>query len=250
MTLPRSLIDRIFEQITNNGYVDKWNYATQAAREFEAFVKAGKVLSPNNIFLKPSRFSRFNSLTPEDVHTLLYPAFIECRDLFEAHSARGPMNENKRRLKVFLCHAHSDEEAVHDLFRYLRREGVDAWLDKEKLLPGSDWEREIRKAVRESDVVVVCLSQDFNKAGFRQKEVRLALDAAMYQVEGEVFIIPGRLEVCDVPESLSKWQWVNLFEDGGRQKLIYALRARAESVGAALRRRRGDASGKSTSRSA
>jgi hypothetical protein len=147
------------------------------------------------------------------------------------------MPEPKRRLKVFLCHAHSDATAVRDLFRYLRREGVDAWLDKEKLLPGVDWDREIRKAVRESDVVVVCLSKNFNQEGFRQKEVRIALGAAMYKLEGQIFIIPARLEPCEVPENLSKWQWVDLFEEGGRQKLIYALRARADSVGAALRRR-------------
>ena len=68
---------------------------------------------------------------------------------------------------------------------------MDAWLDKEKLLPGADWELEIRKAVRESDVVVVCLSKQFNQAGFWQKEMRLALDTAMKKPEGEIFIIPA-----------------------------------------------------------
>jgi len=62
---------------------------------------------------------------------------------------------DKRPLKVFLCHyplqgtptrtvmpcAHSTPASPKD--------GVDAWLDKEKLLPGQDWELEIRKAVRE-----------------------------------------------------------------------------------------------------
>lgn len=38
------------------------------------------------------------------------------------------------------------------LYVRLKREGVDAWLDKEKLLPGQDWELEIRKGGRESDV--------------------------------------------------------------------------------------------------
>jgi hypothetical protein len=56
---------------------------------------------------------------------------------------------------------------------------VDVWLDKEKLIPGQDWELEIRKAVRESDVVVVFLSKQFNQPGFRQKEVRLALETEM-----------------------------------------------------------------------
>src|SRR5215216_2851296 len=88
---------------------------------------------------------------------------------------RGLMSDTKRRLKVFLCHSHSDGVAVRDLFRYLRREGVDVWLDKEKLLPGAAWDLEIRKAVRTSDVIVVCLSKKFNEAGYRQKEVRLAL---------------------------------------------------------------------------
>ena len=83
-----------------------------------------------------------------------------------------------RPLKVFLCHAHSDRDAVKALYARLKREGVDVWLDKEKLLPGADWEYEIRKAVREADVVVVCLSKQFNQDGFRQKEVRIALDAA------------------------------------------------------------------------
>jgi hypothetical protein len=118
----------------------------------------------------------------------------------------------ERPLKVFLCHAHSDKDAVKALYARLTKDGVDAWLDKEKLLPGQDWELEIRKAVREADVVVVCLSKQFNQAGFRQKEVRLALDTAMEQPEGEIFIIPARLEECDTLESLRKWHWVDLLE--------------------------------------
>ena len=107
--------------------------------------------------------------------------------------------------KVFLCYARSDIVAVRALYGRLTKDGVDAWMDKEKLLPGQDWELEIRKAVRESDIVAVCLSKQFNQAGFRQKEVRLALDAAMEQPEGEIFIIPIRMEECDTLESLKKW---------------------------------------------
>jgi formylglycine-generating enzyme required for sulfatase activity len=147
------------------------------------------------------------------------------------------MPEPKRPLKVFLSYAHADRDRVRTLYARLKREGVDVWLDKEKLLPGADWQLEIRKAVREADVVVVCLSKQFNQAGFRQKEVRLALDTAMEKPEGEIFIIPARLEECDVPESLSKWHWVDLFESDGLQRLIRALRVRADRIGAALRQR-------------
>lgn len=142
------------------------------------------------------------------------------------------MPETKRLLKVFLCHAHSDAAAVRDLYRRLVRDGVDAWLDKEKLLPGQDWELEIRKAVRSSDIVVVCLSQRFNQAGFRQKEVRLALDTAMEQPEGEIFIVPLRLEECENLGSLSKWQWVDLFEESGYRRLMLAFHEKARRIGA------------------
>ncbi len=148
------------------------------------------------------------------------------------------MTESKRPLKVFLCHAHADRDSVRGLYARLTNDGVDAWLDKAKLLPGQDWELEIRKAVREADVVVVCLSKQFNQAGFRQKEVRLALDTAMEKPEGEIFIIPARLEECDTLESLRKWHWVDLFEEDGYESLMRALQVRASNIGATLQIKR------------
>ena len=63
-----------------------------------------------------------------------------------------------RPLKVFLCHAHADRDPVRGLpaGARLTQDGVDAWLDKAKLLSEQgfdrlnlpDWELEIRKAVR------------------------------------------------------------------------------------------------------
>ncbi len=148
------------------------------------------------------------------------------------------MPTEKRPLKVFLSHAHSDAETVRALYERLTADGVDAWLDKEKLLPGQDWELEIRKGVRAADVVVVCLSKVFNQAGYRQKEVRIALDEAQMQPEGTIFIIPARLEECENLESLRKWHWVDLFEEDGYKLLMRALRMRARNIGAELQSKR------------
>jgi len=137
----------------------------------------------------------------------------------------------KRPLKVFLCHAHADRDTVRALYNRLVKDGVDAWLDKEKLLGGADWEYEIRKAVRESDVVIVCHSQQFNQRGFRQKEVKIALEEADLLPKGEIFIIPVRLEECDVLDDLRRWHWVDLFETDGYERLMRALRVRAEKIG-------------------
>jgi len=143
------------------------------------------------------------------------------------------MPTTPRPLKVFLCHAPSDETIVRDLYLRLIEDGVDAWINSEKLLPGQNREFEIRRAVSESDSVVVCLSNHFNQAGPQQREARLALDTAMEQPEGEIFIIPARLEECDVPESLKKYQYVDLFSERGYEKLTRALKSDAEKKNAA-----------------
>ncbi len=95
------------------------------------------------------------------------------------------------------------------------------------MVPGQDWEREIRQAIREADVVAVCLSQSSTtKAGYVQKEIKFALDVADEQPEGTIFAIPVRLEECSVPERLSRLQWVDLFVDSGYARLLRALSAR------------------------
>jgi CHASE2 domain-containing sensor protein len=117
---------------------------------------------------------------------------------------------------------------VRGLYKRLRADGFDPWLDEENLLPGQDWQREITAAVRKSDIVLVCLSRDsINKKGFVQKELRYALDVADEQPEGSIFIIPLKLEECDVPERLSHLQWVNFFENRGYEKLLASLRAKS-----------------------
>ena len=135
--------------------------------------------------------------------------------------------ESKLGLRVFLCHSSGDKPAVRKIYHRLLADGVSAWLDEEDLLPGQRWEQEIPKAVRASDVVIVCLSQSsINKKGYLQKEIRYALDVADEQPEGTIFLIPLKLEECDIPEHLRRWQWVNFFEDRGYDRLMMALRRR------------------------
>src|SRR5215208_7001400 len=99
------------------------------------------------------------------------------------------MSEN-RKLKVFLCHSKDDKSKVRNLYRRLCDDGFDAWLDEEKIMPGQEWDLEIRKAMRETDIVIVCLSKNsITKAGYVQKEIRFALDIASEQPEGKTFII-------------------------------------------------------------
>jgi hypothetical protein len=132
-------------------------------------------------------------------------------------------------LTVFLCHSSVDKPRIRDLYKRLRKDGFAPWLDEEELLPGQDWHHEITKAVRSSHVVVVCLSSGSTaKTGYVQKEIKYALDIADEQPEETIFLIPLKLEECEVPSRLQRWQWVELFEETGYQRLLRALKLRQE----------------------
>jgi pyrimidine deaminase RibD-like protein len=145
--------------------------------------------------------------------------------------ARQPA-ETARLLSVFLCHSSSDKRFVRALAVKLRESGMAPWLDEEQLLPGQDWEMEIRKAVRASDAVVVCLSNSsISKSGYVQKEIEFALDVAGEQPEGSIFLIPARLDDCDVPERLKRRHYVDLHSATGYDRLVAALNQRARTLG-------------------
>ncbi len=119
-----------------------------------------------------------------------------------------------RPLRVFLCYSSGDKRLVRDLYQRLCVEGIAPWFDEKDLLPGQNWDQEIAKALRAADIVIVCLSREsINRKGYVQKEIKYALDVADEQPEGTIFLIPLRLEPCEIPNRLHRWHWVNLFEE-------------------------------------
>jgi hypothetical protein len=136
-------------------------------------------------------------------------------------------------LKVFLCHALEDKTQVIDLYHQLKKLGAAPWLDAEEILPGQEWNFEINKALDESDVILLCLSKrSVSKEGYVQREMRIALDRALEMPEGRIFLIPARLEECDLPQRISSYQWVDLFTANGMSKLVKSLNLRASQVDA------------------
>jgi len=127
-------------------------------------------------------------------------------------------------LRVFLCHDSSDKAFVRDLYERLKNDRFSPWMDEKDLLPGHDWESEIRKAVRSSDIFVICFSGAFlTRSGYTQKELKLALENAERKKK-RIFVIPARIDECVVPTEFRRWQSVDLFKEHGYEKLLSALR--------------------------
>ena len=142
-----------------------------------------------------------------------------------------PSQDHTRKLRVFLCHASVDKKAVRRLHQRLVQDGMAPWLDEKDLLPGQNWRHEIPKVVGSSDVVLICLSRSsITKEGYVQKEIKFALDAADEKPQGTIFLIPVKLEECEVPERLGRVHWTDLFKRGGYNQLKGALRTRAQQL--------------------
>ena len=153
---------------------------------------------------------------------------MQARKWISFYSMSEPASADPQPLQVFLCHSSGDKDKVRDLCRRLRMEdGIDPWFDEERLLLGQAWQDEITKALRRSDVVIVCLSNgSITKEGYLNREIKYALDVAEEKLENAIFLIPTKLEPCEVPERWRKWQWATLYEASGYERLVSALRMR------------------------
>ncbi len=141
-----------------------------------------------------------------------------------------------RKLRVFLCHASQDKPVVRELYqRLLAEDWIDPWLDEEKLLPGQDWNLEIEKAVEATDAVVVFVSgTSVTKEGYVQKELRQVLDIALQKLYGAIFVIPVRLDGCELPRQLRDRQALDYFPEAKRatayDRLKASLKIRKDSL--------------------
>lgn len=128
-------------------------------------------------------------------------------------------------VKIFLCYAGPDRSVVRSLYQRLHDGGFDPWMDKESLLPGQDSKDEIERAVESANFFVACLSRNFQERTYAHREIKLALEVLETMPEGRIYLIPARLEECQVERRLARRQWVDLFEPGGYEQFTRTSRS-------------------------
>ena len=129
---------------------------------------------------------------------------------------------------VFISYAREDRAAALKIAEDLHREGIAIWIDDTALRAGEDWERAIAQAIREADFFLALLSvASVGKAGHVQVELRRAYEVLETQPESGVFVLPCRLEPCEVPFRLRNLHTVDMFPSWatGIRKLVQSIRA-------------------------
>ena len=153
-----------------------------------------------------------------------------------AHPKSQVIFESGEQVVIFLAYAEEDRADVKRLFHSLQEEGLDPWMDQEKLLPGENWPRAIENAIESADFFCVCFShKSVGKRGYFQSELRFALDRATYLPFGDIFLVPIRLSDCTIPREISKkMQYLDLFPDWdtGIKALVTMIRGQIKRRGA------------------
>ena len=141
------------------------------------------------------------------------------------HFPRAALRRATPQPKIFISYAREDREQVTQLYQALELFGLEPWMDTESLLPGQEFEREIMRAIRSSDFFIICLSRNsVSKRGFVQKEWKAGLDIAKSYLDEDIFMIPVKLDDCDVPAAISHIQWLELYAPNSLEKLGTVLR--------------------------
>ncbi len=129
---------------------------------------------------------------------------------------------------VFICHANEDAAMALEVADGLRAAGIGAWLDKDSLSGGEEWNDKVENLLRKEVQYVAVLQSAAmlqKNEGYVYKEIKLALERQEYFKEGLVFLIPVTI---DDPVNrlgmLSHLQSVNVAPPAGVTELVRAIR--------------------------
>jgi hypothetical protein len=122
---------------------------------------------------------------------------------------------NERMPSIWIIYPGEHRAAAMECHRQLKEWGFDCKMDVTDILPGQRWKREIIKNISAADAVLILLSQDcLTKEGIFQWELRYAVEKSREKPDDQIFLVPLRLERCELPDVLESLQWVDWFNIG------------------------------------
>lgn len=131
--------------------------------------------------------------------------------------------DSRKKRRVFLSYADQDRERVLEIYERLRSDGFEPWMESKDLTSKDHREQEIKNVIRQSGIVVVCLSRNTIAANVIRKQVKIAIETEEEQPAGTIFLIPNRLEECNIPGELQHLPCNDYFEKDGYEELVSFL---------------------------
>jgi len=130
---------------------------------------------------------------------------------------------------IFISYAKEDVNIAKKIYDFLDANDYHPWMDKDKLLPGQNWEFEIHKALRSANFIILILSPiSVQKRGYGQREFKIALDYSQDKLDDDIYIIPIKMGDCEVPNSLLKYQWTEYDDEYSMESVLKSINHQIE----------------------
>ncbi|HEY8606310.1 MAG TPA: TIR domain-containing protein [Noviherbaspirillum sp.] len=140
--------------------------------------------------------------------------------------------------QIFLSYGSPDFSRAKTLYDRLRARGLNVWFDKQELLPGQRWDFEIKRALRQSDIVLFLISNtSLERRGYVQREMKLAISHLEEKLPGDIYAIPILLDNgVKLEPPLSDIQYISAEDVGYEDKLVEAIDAQLAQLGRTVTR--------------
>src|SRR5437016_1303422 len=103
---------------------------------------------------------------------------------------------------VFLSYVRDNSDIVDVLANTLRAFGIETWLDREQIKPGTRWRDTIRDGIQEGAFFIACFSSEYNHRtkSYMNEELTLAIDELRQRPTDKAWFIPALLNESDIPD--------------------------------------------------
>jgi len=127
-------------------------------------------------------------------------------------------------MKVFISYSSKDDDLAGRIASYLERAGLDVWYDKREIMPGDNWADKIAQGLRESDAMVVLLSEGALNSEFIRRDIDFALSQKPFRRRVvPVFVGDLRNQKEDIPWIFDRLQSISLKENGKNEDELRKL---------------------------
>ncbi len=135
---------------------------------------------------------------------------------------------------IFISYASEDFERVLPYYEFLHDKGLDVWIDKKRLVGGQNWDLEIKKALNKATMIVIFVSENsYDKRGYIQRELKLALKKIEEKLYDDIYIIPVLMSPeVKRPEELSEIQFIDGDSLDSKDRVFEAINLQLIKMGA------------------
>jgi len=106
-------------------------------------------------------------------------------------------NKNPKQKVVFISHSSRDKPIIRQLASDLKAEGVDVWLDEQRILIGDSISEKIGQGLAESDYFIIAISKHSVTSEWVKKELN---NAIVNEIEKRrTVILPIKLSEVEIP---------------------------------------------------